>query len=76
MWLSRWISGLLGMNELVLRVQRRPQLRAPADQLAGGMVGHVAEVLLRLDDRVEIAAIGHVDDDLAEPLDLDRQPSA
>ena len=62
------------MDELVFRVQRRPQLRRPADELAGGVVGHVAEVLLRLDDRIEIATIGHVDDDLAEPLDLGGQP--
>ena len=43
-------------------------------QLAGGVVGHVAEILLRLDDGVEIAAIGDVDDDLAQALDLGRQP--
>ena len=34
------------------------------------MIGDVAEILLRLDDGVEIAAIGDVDDDFAETFDL------
>ena len=38
------------------------------------MIGHVAIVLLRLDDGVEIAAIGDVDLDLAEHRAVDRQP--
>ena len=53
--------GILRMDELVFFVEPRPHHRAPGDEIAGRMIGHVAEVLLRLDDGVEIAAIGDVD---------------
>ena len=55
-------------------VERGPQLRRPADQLASGVVGHVAKVLLRLDDGVEIAAIGDIDLDRPDLRAVDLQP--
>ena len=64
------------MHEAVFLVQPLAQHRAPGDQVAGRIVGHVAIVLLRLDDGVEIAAIGDVDLDLAERRALDRQAFA
>ncbi len=70
MWLSPLICGMFGMNEFVLRIQCRAKLWRVTDQFAGGEVGHVAEILLRLDNGVEIAAIGDVDNDLAKSLDL------
>ncbi|CAD7045081.1 hypothetical protein RHAB21_03500 [Pseudorhizobium halotolerans] len=65
---------MLGMDELVLGIEGGAQLRAPTHQFAGRVIGHVPEILLRFDDGVEIATIGDVDDDLAQPLDLCRQP--
>ena len=61
------------MHETVFLVEPPAHDRAPGDQVAGRVVGHVAVVLLRLDDGVEIAAIGDIDGDLAEPRAFDRQ---
>jgi hypothetical protein len=38
------------------------------------MISHIAKVLLRLYDGVEVAAISNVDNDLTESFDLCRQP--
>ena len=61
------------MHETVFLVETLAHDGTPGDQVAGRVVGHVAVVLLRLDDRVEIAAIGDVDGDVAEPRTFDRQ---
>ncbi len=67
-------GGVLRVDEIVFGVERRPQLRAPAQQVRRVDVGDVADRGLRVDDRIEIAAIGDIDHDLAEALDLRRQP--
>ena len=64
---------MFGVGEIVFRIQRRAQFRGPADQLARRMVGHVAEILLRLHNGIEIAAIGHIDHHLTQALHLGGQ---
>ena len=68
------MPGFSGCTKRVLLVEPLPHHRAPGDEVAGGIVRHVAKIRLRLDDGVEIAAIGDVDRDLAELRALDRQP--
>ena len=53
--------GLLRMDELVGLVELAPQHGAPAQQVPGRDVGHVAEGGLGAHDGVEIPAIGDVD---------------
>jgi hypothetical protein len=65
--------GVLGVDEVVFLVQRGAQFRGPADQFAGG-VSAMSRKFLRLDDGIEVAAIGDVDHDLAQALHVDRQP--
>ena len=59
---------VLGMDDLDRLVERTAQDRRQADDLAGRKVGHVAVVRLRLDDRIEVAAIRDVDGDVAKPV--------
>ena len=61
------------MHELVTLVHRRAQRRAPAQQVAHAHVGDVGEVLLGVDDAVEVAAIGNVDPELAQPRRIDLE---
>ena len=65
---------MFGMHELILRIQRRPQLRRPPHQFPRRVIRHVAERLLRLHNRVEVAAIGHVHHDLAQTFNFRRKP--
>ena len=58
------------MHEVVLLAERRAQPRAPAQDVGRLDMLQVGEVLLRLDDGVEVAAIGDVDDELAQALHL------
>ena len=69
--MRRLIAGFSGMRDLVGRVEGLAQLRAPALDVRRVHVGEVRIEGLRLDDGVEIAAIGDVDAQRAEALDLD-----
>ena len=61
MWLSPLIVGFSGCWKVYFCVQALAQHRAHLHQLAGGEIRHVAIARLRLDDGVEVAAIGDVD---------------
>ena len=61
------------MDEFVTCIEPRTQDRAPVEQLGDREVVEIVEILLRFDDRVEIAAIGDVDCEIAQVGTFDRQ---
>jgi hypothetical protein len=65
---------VLGMLEGVFGIEVLAQHRAHLHQLAGGEIRHVAIARLRLDDGVEVAAIGHVHLERADPRALRLEP--
>src|SRR5262245_38703277 len=53
--------GFLRMLEAVALVQALAQHRAPADEVQCAIIGKVTEVFLRIDNGIEVSAIGDVD---------------
>src|SRR5262249_49332049 len=64
---------VLGVDETVAFVHRLAQHGTPAQQVADADIAEVGEVLLRVDDAVEVAAVGDIDGELAELGDFDLE---
>src|SRR5690606_23050484 len=62
------------MDEFMSRVEPPAKHGAPGDQFGGAVVGHVTEIPLRLDNGVEIAAIGDIDLQGPEHRTFDLEP--
>src|SRR5262249_43131084 len=63
---------VVGMNRLDLLVHKTAHDRRPSQDVAGRYRLQAGEILLRLDDGVEVTAIGDVEHQLAHARDVDR----
>ena len=58
--------GIERMDKVVLLIQTTTEFRADALQITGGEVRYIPVVFLRLDNRIEIPAIGNINHDRAK----------